>query len=130
MTMTSSPPMRTSPIVMTVFSGLNVRLASLYGSVMRSTSCTPSSTSISRGSTLAAADRADHRARRAGRPVHVEAHLDQVRDDLLNLFLGRAFLHHDDHDQSLASRPFRSALHRSVPEPRRDRDLQPRASAS
>ena len=29
MTMTSSPPMRTSPTVMTVSSGLNVRLASL-----------------------------------------------------------------------------------------------------
>jgi hypothetical protein len=29
MTITSSPPIRTSPIVMTVFSGLKVRLASL-----------------------------------------------------------------------------------------------------
>jgi hypothetical protein len=39
-----------SPIDTTLFSGLNVRLASLYGSVMRSTSCTPSSTSSRRGS--------------------------------------------------------------------------------
>jgi len=39
MTITSSPPTRTSsPIAMTLFSGLNVRLASLYGSVMRNTS--------------------------------------------------------------------------------------------
>ena len=50
MTTTSSPPMRTSPIVMIVFSGLKVRLASLYGSVIRSTSCTPSSTCTSAGS--------------------------------------------------------------------------------
>ena len=42
MTMTSSPPMRTSPMLTTVPSGLNVRLASLYGSEIRSTSCTPS----------------------------------------------------------------------------------------
>ncbi len=47
MTITSSPPIRTSPTVTTVSSGLKVRLASLYGSEMRSTSCTPSSISIS-----------------------------------------------------------------------------------
>src|SRR6185295_7076342 len=47
MTITSSPPIRTSPTVMTVGSCLNVRLASLYGSVIRSTSWTPSSSSIS-----------------------------------------------------------------------------------
>src|SRR5438067_4535742 len=46
-TITSSPPMRTSPTVITVGSGLNVRLASLYGEVIRSTSWTPSSISIS-----------------------------------------------------------------------------------
>ena len=56
MTITSSPPIRTSPIVMTVFSGLNVRLASLYGSLMRSTSCTPSWTSISCGSPVPTRD--------------------------------------------------------------------------
>src|SRR6185295_12870532 len=50
MTITSSPPIRNSPIETTLFSGLNVRLASLYGSVMRRTSCTPSSTSSNRGS--------------------------------------------------------------------------------
>ena len=53
-TMTSSPPMRTSSMVTTVPSGLNVRLASLYGSVIRRTSCTPSMTSINAGSTLCA----------------------------------------------------------------------------
>src|SRR5450759_4281718 len=47
MTMTSSPPIRTSPIVITVFSVLNERLASLYGSVIRCTSWTPSRTSSS-----------------------------------------------------------------------------------
>src|SRR5574338_731618 len=50
MTITSSPPIRRSSITTTVLSGLNVRLASLYGSVIRKTSCTPSSTSINRGS--------------------------------------------------------------------------------
>ena len=38
MTITSSPPIRTSPTMITVLSGLNVRLASLYGSEMRTTS--------------------------------------------------------------------------------------------
>ena len=47
MTITSSPPIRTSPTVTTVSSGLKVRLASLYGSEIRTTSCTPSSSSIS-----------------------------------------------------------------------------------
>jgi hypothetical protein len=46
MTITSSPPMRTSPMVTTVPSGLKVRLASLYGEEIRSTSWTPSSISI------------------------------------------------------------------------------------
>ena len=97
--MTSSPPMRTSPIVTTVFSGLKVRLASLYGSVMRSTSWTPSSTSISaRIRAARCPDGAEHRARRAGRAVHVDAHLDELRDDLLDLRFGRAFLHHHNHD--------------------------------
>ncbi len=48
MTITSSPPMRTSPTLTTVFSGLKVRPASLYGSVIRTTSWTPSNTSRSR----------------------------------------------------------------------------------
>src|SRR4051812_26958105 len=54
MTITSSPPMRTSSRVMTVSSGLKVRLARLYGSEIRSTSCTPSRISISSFSTLCA----------------------------------------------------------------------------
>src|SRR5262245_34188148 len=44
--MTSSPPIRTSPTRITVGSGLNVLLASLYGDEIRSTSWTPSSISI------------------------------------------------------------------------------------
>ena len=111
MTMTSSPPMRTSPIVMTVFSGLNVRLASLYGSVIRSTSCTPSSTSSSRGSPCAiAADRADHGPQRARRAVHVESHLHELRDHALDLLVGRAFLHDHNHDV-----PASCYRHRSPP---------------
>src|SRR3954471_7549466 len=47
MTITSSPPIRTSPTLTIVGSDLKVRLASLYGSVIRRTSCTPSSSSIS-----------------------------------------------------------------------------------
>src|SRR4051812_3025177 len=50
MTITSSPPIRTSPTSKTVLSRLNVRLASLYGSEIRTTSFTPSRTSSSRGS--------------------------------------------------------------------------------
>src|SRR5688572_16063090 len=51
---TSSPPIRTSSIVTIVSSGLKVRLARLYGSEMRSTSCTPSRISMSSFSTLCA----------------------------------------------------------------------------
>src|SRR3954469_9491610 len=46
-TITSSPPIRRSSMTMTLFSVLKDRLASLYGSVIRCTSCTPSSTSRS-----------------------------------------------------------------------------------
>ena len=97
MTITSSPPMRTSPIVTTVASGLKVRLASLYGSVMRSTSCTPSSISISAVIRLPLADGAEHRSRDAGRAVDVHPHLDQPRDHLLDLRFGRPFFHHYNH---------------------------------
>ena len=44
------------------------------------------------------ADRAEHRAQRAGRPVHVEAHLDELRDDALDLLVGRPLLHDYNHD--------------------------------
>src|SRR5262252_977100 len=47
MTITSSPPIRMSPTETIVPSGLKVLLASLYGSEIRSTSCTPSSSSMS-----------------------------------------------------------------------------------
>src|SRR6185436_14709791 len=53
-TITSSPPIRTSSTLTTVSSGLKVRLARLYGSLMRSTSCTPSRMPISSGSILCA----------------------------------------------------------------------------
>ena len=48
--MRSRPPIRTSPIRMTVSSGWNVRPASLYGSVILTTSWTPGMISNSRGS--------------------------------------------------------------------------------
>ena len=43
------------------------------------------------------ADRAEHRARDAGRPVHVHPHFDQPRDDVLDLRLAGAFFHYNDH---------------------------------
>ena len=97
MTITSSPPIRTSPTVTTVSSGLKVRLASLYGSEMRTTSCTPSSISIEPWIGMALTDRPEHRPGHARRPVHVHAHLDEPRDDLLDLRFGRALLHHHYH---------------------------------
>ena len=42
-------------------------------------------------------DGAEHGARDAGRPVHVHAHLDEPRDDLLDLRFGGPFFHHYDH---------------------------------
>ena len=66
---------------------------------MRSTSCTPSSTSSRPGiAQPVAADRADHRPQRAGRAVHVEPHLDELRDDALHLLVRRPFLHHNNHE--------------------------------
>ena len=101
MTITSSPPIRTSSIVTTVSSGLKVRLASLYGSVMRSTSCTPSSSSISSLSTLCPARPTPSTVRvTPGRPVHVHAQLDEAGDDRLDLRLGGPFFHDDDHDST------------------------------
>ena len=96
--MTSSPPMRTSSIVTTVPSGLNVRLASLYGSVIRSTSCTPSMTRINAGSTLCAPT-----TPRTVRLTPVERCTSmpcstRLRDDLFDLRLGRPLFHHNYHD--------------------------------
>ena len=111
MTMTSSPPMRTSPIVMTVSSGLNVRLASLYGSVMRSTSCTPSSSSISRGSTLPLPTTPSTVRDAPDRSVHVHAELHEMGDHLLHLRVARPLLHHDYHVLLLSGlRPVRLSL--------------------
>ena len=70
---------------------------------MRSTSCTPSISSIRPRIDLAAADHAEHDARRAGRAVHVHAELDQVGDHRLDLRVRRPFLHHDNHGPTLAS---------------------------
>ena len=51
-----------------------------------------------RGVELAiAADRADDRPQRSRRAVHVEAHLDELRDDVLHLLVFRTFLHYDNH---------------------------------
>ncbi len=57
-----------------------------------------------------AADRADDGLERAGRSVHVEPHLHQLRNHALDLFVVRAFLHHHNHKildcfKSLAGRP-------------------------
>src|SRR4029078_5468881 len=104
---------RTSSTTTTVLSGLNVRLASLYGSVMRRAPRTPPRTSSTatphclchapapserRAVELPGpAYRAQHGAQRAGRPVHVESHLDQLGDDALHLRVGRPLLHYDNH---------------------------------
>src|SRR5258708_26330067 len=50
MTTTSSPPIIAPRALTTVFSGFHVRLESLNGSLTRTTSCTPSMSSNSRGS--------------------------------------------------------------------------------
>src|SRR5215207_954472 len=43
---------------------------------------------------------AEHGAQGAGRSVHVEALLDEVRDDVLNLLFAGVCGHHDNHDSS------------------------------
>jgi hypothetical protein len=40
--------------------------------------------------------------RRAGGPVNVKSDLNEAVDDLLNLFLARSFLHHDNHVKLLS----------------------------
>ena len=68
---------------------------------MRSTSCTPSSTSSRRWIELpVAADRAEHGPQRAGRPVHVESHFHELRDHLLHLIVGGALLHDNNHGRA------------------------------
>ena len=85
-------------MVMTVFSCLKVRLASLYGSVIRCTSCTPSSTSSSAVSNWREPPTAPSTVRSApGRPVHVEAHFRQLGDHALHLRVARPFPHDYDH---------------------------------
>ena len=55
-----------------------------------------------------ATDRANHRAQRAARPVHIEPHLDQLRDHPLHLFVRRPFLHdHNHNDLRFTSECFR-----------------------
>ena len=98
MTMTSSPPMRTSPTVTTVLSGLKVRLASLYGSEIRTTSCTPSSISISPASgcpcpTAPSTVRVTPVDRWTSMPISTRR-----ATTLLDLRFGRPLFHHDNHD--------------------------------
>src|SRR5262245_13277860 len=45
------------------------------------------------------ADGAEDGVRFAGGPVYVETAGDQAVDDVLNLRVGRAFLHYDDHER-------------------------------
>jgi hypothetical protein len=45
-------------------------------------------------------DRAEHRSRDAGRPVHVHPHLDEPGHDILDLCLRRPLLHHHNHDRT------------------------------
>ena len=85
MTITSSPPMRTSPTVTTVLSGLKVRLASLYGSEMRTHLVHAVEHLDQPGIGPPLSDRAEHRPGHAGRPMDVHAHLHETRDDLLDL---------------------------------------------
>jgi hypothetical protein len=65
------------------------------------------------GVDLVGAHDAKHRAGRPRRPVHVHPQLDQPRDDGVDLFLRRAFLHYDNHDVLLTPRA--AVLIRAVP---------------
>ena len=98
MTITSSPPMRRSPIVMMVSSAWKVRLASLYGCVMRTHLVHAGHQLDQPRVDLAAADHAEHDARGAGRPVHVHAEFDELRDHRFDFRVTRPFLHYDNHD--------------------------------
>ena len=85
-------------MVMTVFSGLKLRLASLYGSVIRWTSWTPSSTSSSAVSNCAMPPTAPSTVRSApvdrwtSKPIS-----DELGDDVLHLRVARPFPHYDNH---------------------------------
>jgi hypothetical protein len=101
MTMTSSPPIRTSSMVTMVSSGRNVRLARLYGSVMRSTSWTPSRMPINSGSILCAPTTPRTGARHAGRSMNIHPELDQTLDDGVDLRLCGPLVHYYDHIATL-----------------------------
>ena len=100
MTITSSPPIRTSPTEMTVFSGLNVRLASLYGSVIR-THLLHAVQHLEQPRIALRGRRRPRRspcaARRVDRctsnPISTSCAIDP-----LHLLVGRPFLHHHNHD--------------------------------
>ena len=66
------------------------------------------------------AHRAEHGALGAGRAVHVEPLLDEVRDDVLDLLFGGAFCHHDNHG------PISSAITDARARPSRVRGGGPR----
>ena len=108
MTMTSSPPIRTSSMTTTVPSGLNVRLASLYGSVMRSDFVHAVHHLNQCRIHFVRSHHTEDGAVDARRSVHVHARVDQRRDDLLDLRLGRALFHH--HHHGYRSSPFPACL--------------------
>ena len=101
MTITSSPPIRTSPTTTTVFSGLKVRLASLYGSRDAQHFVHAVLDLDQLRIAGAVADGANDRARRARRSMHVKPHLDELRDHRLNLRFGCPLLHDDNHVPAL-----------------------------
>jgi hypothetical protein len=100
MTITSSPPIRTSSIVTIVSSGLNERLARLYGS-QHFVHAVEDPDQL--GIDLVRTDHAEHRAGGARRAMHVHAEFDETRNHRIDLRLGGPFLHHDDHDLFLAA---------------------------
>jgi hypothetical protein len=101
MTMTSSPPIRTSSIVTIVSSGWKLRLARLYGSVMRSTSCTPSR-SRSAPLDLVRADDAQAPVRVTPDDGARPSQLDEARDHCVDLRFARPLVSsHTDHDITL-----------------------------
>ena len=97
MTITSSPPIRTSPTVI----DRRLRLERPARELVRLGDAQHLVDAVEHldqplvGMPLA--DGAEHGARHAGRPVHVHAHLDEARDDLFDLRLGGPFFHYYDH---------------------------------
>ena len=87
-------------MVMMVSSGLKVRLASLYGWVMRTHLVHAGHQLDQPRIDLAAADHAQHDARRAGRSVHVHSEFDELRDHRFDFGVARPLFHDNNHDYS------------------------------